>query len=191
VAPAACADGSPADDTAGRGPHALPAPLAAYNWEQAKMVPLSAAKPGDGWQRLDPEKDKMAKTWTARMPEFWKTGKPGTTLAFKFRGTAAAIYDLLGPDCGQVRVTLDDKPPVTRPRFDRYCTYWRLATLGIGRGLPDEVHTVKIELLPDPPDKARIFRDGKQAAENPQDNPKYAGINWYAGAILLVGDLVE
>jgi hypothetical protein len=61
----------------------------------------------------------------------------------------------------------------------------------IGRNLPDAVHTVKIELSPDSPDKAKIFKDGKQDAENPQDNPKYKPNNWYAGAIMIVGDLVE
>jgi lysophospholipase L1-like esterase len=182
----------PAIQAAGKpGPHPLPAPLAADNWENAKMVPLSAVKPADGWQRLDPEKDRMAKQWTSRMPEFWKAEKAPASITFKFRGTACAIYDLLGPDCGQVTMTLDDKPPVVRPRFDRYCTYHRLATLQIGRNLPDAVHAVKLELHPEPPDKVKIFIDGKQTAENPKDNPKYKGTNWYAGAILIVGDLVE
>ena len=173
------------------GPHALPAPFAADNWENAKMVPLSAARPSDGWKKLDPAADALARRWTARMPEFWKAEKPPAAITFKFKGTAAAIYDLLGPDCGQVIVTLDDKPARTVARFDRYCTYHRLGTLAIGKNLPDEVHTVKLELSADAPDKARIFKDGKQDAENPKDNPKYAGLNWYAGAILLVGELTE
>ena len=172
-------------------PHTLGEPLVADNWERAKLLPLSAAKHSDHWQKLDPAADKMARNWTSRMPEFWKAGAAGATLAFKFKGTSAAIYDLLGPDCGQVRVTLDDQPPRTVARFDRYCTYHRLAPLSIGRNLPDAVHTVKLELLSDPPDKVRIFIDGKQDAENPKDNPKYAGINWYAGGILVVGELAE
>ena len=52
-------------------------------------------------------------------------------------------------------------------------------------------HTVRLELHPEPPDKVAIFRKGKQARENPADNPKYEGITWYAGGVLLVGDLVE
>ncbi len=172
------------------GPHAVGAPLIADNFENAKMLPLGAAKLSADWKKLD-ETDKMAKGWLSRMPEFWKADKAGATVTFKFKGTAAAIYDLLGPDCGQVVVTLDDQPPVTRPRFDRYCVSWRLASLMIGRNLPDAVHTVKIELSPDSPDKAKIFKDGKQDAENPQDNPKYKPNNWYAGAIMIVGDLVE
>jgi hypothetical protein len=173
------------------GPHALPAPLAADNWANARLVPLSAATLSDGWERCDPEKDPMAKRWMSRMPEFWKTARAGSTVTFKFKGTSAAIYDLLGPDCGQVIVTLDDREPRTVPRFDRYCTYHRLATLVVGRDLPDAVHTVKLELAADPPDKAAIFKKGDQTDENPVGNPKYDGISWYAGAILLTGELVE
>jgi len=170
------------------GPHALRAPFVADNWERAKLVPLSAARLSDGWTRLDAA-DPMARGWLTRMPEFWKTGQPGATMTFKFKGTTAAVYDLLGPDCGQVIVTLDGGPPRIVPRFDRYCNYHRLATLLIGRDLPDAVHTVRLELHPDPPDKVKIITEGKMTDENPKDNPKYAGINWYAGAILLVGDL--
>jgi lysophospholipase L1-like esterase len=171
-------------------PHTLGDPLIADNWERAKLLPLSAAKLSAEWQKLDPASDKMARTWTARMPEFWKAGTAGAAITFKFKGVAAAIYDLLGPDCGQVRVTVDDGPPRTVPRFDRYSNYHRLAMLGVARGLPDAVHTVKIELLADPPDKARILQEGRLAAEDPK-GPKYAGINWYAGGVLIVGDLAE
>jgi len=173
------------------GPHALPEPLRPDNWERATMVPLSRLAPGDGWARLDPETDGMAKRWSSRLPEVWKTPAAGARLTFRFKGTTAAVYDLLGPDCGQVAVTLDDKKPVTRPRFDRYCTYHRLATLPIGRDLTDGVHTVSLQLLADPPDKVAIFKKGRQEAEDPATNPKYRGINWYAGAVLLVGELVE
>jgi len=88
-------------------------------------------------------------------------------------------------------VTVDDGPPRVVPRFDRYSNYHRLATLSVARNLPDAVHAVKLELLPDPPDKVKIIVEGKMTDENPKDNPKYAGINWYAGGILVVGELVE
>jgi len=173
------------------GPHALPKPLVADNWENAKMLPLDRAKLSAGWQKLDMEKDKFAKGWAKRLPQLWKADKPGETIAFRFKGATAAIYDLLGPDCGQVVVTVDGKPPVVRPRFDRYCTYHRLAMMTIGSGLNDGEHTVKLELHPDQPDKVRIFKDGKQFDENPANNPKYDGRAWYAGSIMIVGDLVE
>jgi hypothetical protein len=165
-------------------PHALPAPLAADNWEQAKMLPLSKATMTKGWEQL-PEKEKA---WVrTRMPELWKASTPGAALSFKFKGTALSIYDLLGPDCGQIVVTLDDKPPVTVSKFDQYSSYHRLGTTWVGAQLADTVHRVKIELSAERPDKEKILARGNQKIDDPK---KYEGSVWYAGGILLVGDLV-
>jgi len=173
-----------------QGPHALIAPLDAGNWENAKMVPLDRAKLSAGWQKLDPDKDGLAKGFGTRVPSLWKVNKAGETLSFRFKGTYAAIYDLLGPDCGQVIVKRDDKDPVTRPRFDPYCTYPRLATLGIASDLPDEVHTVNLELSPDQPDKRKILFDHNKP-DFDKNPAKYDDIAWYAGALMLMGDVVE
>jgi len=170
------------------GPHSIPAPFVADNWEEAKMLPLSRAKLSPGWRQMDPKSDSLAKSFGNRLPGIWKASKQGESLSFKFRGTTARIYDLVGPDCGQVSVALDDRPAVIQPRFDAFCTYHRLSWLSIGEDLPQAVHTVKITILPDQPDKAKILarRNGKM------DDPKrFDGTAWYAGGILLIGELVE
>ena len=64
-------------------------------------------------------------------------------------------------------MTLDDKPPRTVARFDAYCTYHRLATLLIGTELADTVHTVKIEIHPDAPDKAKILAQRNEKMDKP------------------------
>ena len=178
---------------AGRpGPHKLGAPLRADNWEAAGMVPLSRATLSPQWRRLDPAKDALAKHFANRLPELWACGTPGATITFSFRGTDAKIYDLLGPDCGQVIVTVDGGKPKTRPRFDAYCTYHRLATLTICSGLPDTEHTVKLEISPVQPDKLKILH--KRAANahiKTLDPKKYDGTMWYPGMIMLIGELVE
>ncbi len=109
-------------------------------------------------------------------------------LSFKFKGTRCAIYDVIGPDCGQVLVTLDDGAPRTVPRFDSFCTYHRLATLLVGSELADTVHTVKIAIHPEPPDKAAILAQRNEKMDKPE---RYQGVAFYPGAILLVGDLVK
>ncbi len=103
-------------------------------------------------------------------------------------GTRAAIYDIVGPDCGQVIVTLDDKPPRIVPRFDAYCTYHRLQTMFIGSDLPDTVHTVKIEIHPEQPDKVKILSQRNQTMDKPE---RFNDTAYYPGAILLVGELVK
>ena len=122
------------------------------------------------------------------MTTLHKAAKPGDTMTFKFKGTRAAIYDLVGPDCGQAIVTVDDQPAKIVPRFDAYCTYHRLATLMIGSDMPDQVHTVKIEVHPDQPDKAAILAKNGNKIDKPQ---RFNGTCIYPGAILLVGEMVK
>ena len=168
--------------------HTLPAPLDADNWEAAKMIPLSQARLSPGWRRLDPQLDALAKSFGNRLPEVWKANNPGESLSFSFRGRAARIYDLVGPDCGQLTIALDDRPLVVKPRFDAYCTYHRLATLSVAEELPQGVHRVKITIHPDQPDKVKILAERDEKMDDPR---RFDGTTWYAGAILLVGDLVE
>ncbi|MBI3854720.1 MAG: SGNH/GDSL hydrolase family protein [Planctomycetes bacterium] len=171
-----------------KGSHALPEPLIASHYEHARLLPISDATLSKGFSLLDPQKDDFGKRWANRLSALHKAGSPGQFLSFKFKGTRCAIYDIIGPDCGQVIVTLDDQAPRTVPRFDSFCTYPRLATLLVGTELPDAVHTVKIEIHPDPPDKARILAQRNEKMDKPE---RYQGTAFYPGAILLVGELLK
>ena len=168
------------------GPHAIPAPFRADNWEQAKMIPLRQANLSSGWQRLDPGKDTLAKRFGNRLPEMWKATQPGESISFQFSGTTAKIYDVLGPDCGQVFVKVDGRQPVVKPRFDAYCTYHRLATLSIAEGVSNTVHQVELTIHPEQPEKTKILSQRNEKMDDPK---RYDGTVWYAGAILLVGEL--
>lgn len=150
------------------------------------MIPITKATLSEGVVALTPASNDIAKRFANRVSTLHKADQPGQTIAFKFKGTRAAIYDIIGPDCGQVTITIDDKPPVTRPRFDAYCTYHRLATLLIGTELADAVHTVKIEIHPDQPDKAKILSQRNEKIDKPE---RFDGRAFYPAAILLVGDL--
>lgn len=177
-------DGSP-------GPHQVPAPVRADNWEEATMVPLSRASLSEHWQRLGGA-TRLGKRFGGRLPELWKASEPGASITFRFRGTAAQVYDLLGPDCGQVIVKLDNREPVVKARFDRYCTYHRLAKLGIGSDLEDTVHTVRLEIHPEQVDKLAILHQRKaNRAIEELDPATYDDTAWYAGALLIIGELVS
>ena len=171
-------------------PHTLGAPFIATNFENAKLVPLTkdSVTFSPGFDLLDPKTDEFGKRWANRMTTLHKGSKPGDTMTFKFKGTRAAIYDLVGPDCGQAIVTVDNQPAKIVPRFDAYCTYHRLATLMIGSDMPDQVHTVKIEVHPDQPDKAAILAKNGNKIDKPE---RFNGTCIYPGAILLVGEIVK
>ena len=168
--------------------HELKAPLTPDNYENAKMIPITKATLSEGVVALTPATNDIAKRFANRASTLHKANQPGQTITFTFKCPRAAIYDVIGPDCGQVTITLDDKPPVTRPRFDGYCTYHRLATLIIGTELPDVVHTVKIDIHPDQPDKAKILAQRNEKIDKPE---RFDGRAFYPAAILLVGELVE
>lgn len=168
--------------------HTLVVALNPKNYENAKLAPISAAKLSSGITAVDVKTDDFGKRWAARLPNLHTGSKPGETISFKFKGSRCALYDLVGPDCGQVIVTLDDQPAKIVPRFDAYCTYHRLSSLMIGDGLTDSVHNVKIEIHPDQPDKATILAKNKNTINKPE---RFNGTKIYPGALLFVGDLVE
>lgn len=168
--------------------HTLVAALNANNYEKANLAPITAAHLSSGITALDTKTDDFGKRWASRLPNLHAGSKPGETITFKFKGTRCALYDIVGPDCGQVIVTLDDKPAKIVPRFDAYCTYHRLSTLTLGDGLPDTLHTVKIEIHPDQPDKAAILAKNGNTMDKPE---RFNGTKIFPGAILLVGEMVE
>lgn len=179
----------PIEEASGKAaPHLLAAPFVASNYEQAKLLPMTATNLSSGFRLLDSKTDAFGKRWANRMTSLHKADKPGEKITFKFKGTRCAIYDIVGPDCGQVIVKLDDKPEQIVPRFDAYCTYHRLSTMVVGTNLEDKVHTVSIEIHPEQPDKAAILAKNKNTIDKPE---RFNGIAYYPGALLLVGEMVE
>lgn len=171
------------------GPHELGKPMRADNWEAAKLVPLSEVKLSGDWKTLDPETDPVAKRFARFMPEMRKATTPGASLGFRFTGTVAGIYDLVGPDCGQVVVAIDDRPEKIVKRIDGYCTYARLSKMTLASGLdPGVVHEATVTLDFEVPDKASIlFERNRPDLEKSPD--KYSGANWYVGSVMLIGQL--
>jgi hypothetical protein len=166
-------------------------PFVTDHWQAAGMTPLTESMLSGEWRSL-PGDDTLQNRFGNRMGQIWESGEPGATLTFRFKGSAAKLYDLLGPDGGQVIITVDGvtrEQPVAR--FDSYCTYHRLATLTIAEGLdPDVVHEVVVEIHPEQPDRSPVaFR--LQDPDVELQAPKFQGTKLRVGQILLLGELVE
>ena len=168
------------------GPRPLPAPFTPDNHETAKLIPLTPAMLGDGWQSLDLKTDSIARNFARRLPVFWRADKPGATLRFAFHGRSAAIYDLLGPDSGELEVLVDNRPVRPVRRFDAYCTYHRLGTTAILSETQPGDHAVMVRLTGNTFDKAEILSRNKNKIDDPT---RFAPLRWYAGALLIDGDL--
>lgn len=168
-------------------PHVSNLALDPANWERATLVPITSAKLSEGLAPINLATDAFAKSWSNRLPAMVKLTKPGQSIEFKFKGTHCAVYDIVGPAGGMVAVTLDGKAQKAVPRIDAYCTYARLSTFIVGTDLPEGVHTVRLELLADPIDKAAILSHKKNKIDKPE---RFAPLHFFPGALLLVGELV-
>ncbi|WP_298865873.1 SGNH/GDSL hydrolase family protein [uncultured Gimesia sp.] len=168
----------------------LKRPFVTGHWTDAKMVPLTSAMLAGNWMTL-PENDPLMKRFGGRMGQIWEADKPGSRLTFRFRGSQAALYDLLGPDGGQVLITIDGKQQTKlRPRFDSYCTYHRIATLKLAQNLdPQAIHTVTVEIHPEQPDRSPVAFRLKDPAQELKKT-KYQGTKIRVGKIMLRGELV-
>ncbi len=162
----------------------------ADNWEAAKMVPLSEKMLTGNWKALAAD-DGRQRSFGDRMGQIWMADQPGSKLRFKFKGSMAKVYDLLGPDGGQVTVTVDGKPgakPV--PRFDSYCTYHRIATLGlVYDGDMSQTHEVTVEIHPEQPDRQSVAFRLKDPAKELAE-PKFQGTRVWMSQLMLLGELV-
>ncbi|QDT89222.1 SGNH/GDSL hydrolase family protein [Gimesia algae] len=168
----------------------LKQPFVTGHWSDAKMIPLEPSMLSGNWKKL-PADNILQKRFGGRMGQIWEADTPGSKLTFRFRGSQAALYDLLGPDGGQVQITVDGKPhEKLTPRFDSYCTYHRIATLRLAEGLnPEQIHTVTVEIDAEQPDRNPVaFR-----LKNPEEElkaAKYQGTRIRVGKIMLRGELV-
>lgn len=161
----------------------------ADNYERAKLVPIKESQLSGEWQPLS---DDSPISWIkSRMGNVVYTSDvPGAKLTFKFKGSHVALYDILGPNCGQVWVTVDGKKNGPIPRFDSYCSYHRLATLHICSGLdPNIEHEAVVEIDSEQPDRSSVAK----SLENPKDieGPKYQGRNVWIGPIMIIGEVVD
>jgi hypothetical protein len=142
------------------------------------------------WKALDLTKDDLGRRFASRLPGLWKAASPGAALEVDIDGTEAAVYDLVGPDCGQLELKVDEQPARKLARFDAYCVNHRLSkAVALGEE-PKGRHHIRLTLLVEAPDKAKILFE-KNRPDLEKNPAKYAGNNWYAGGLLILGDVVK
>ena len=164
--------------------------LVADNFENAKMLPITPAQLAGEWSPLPPD---SPLSWIKeRVGEsVYTSDKPGSKLTIRFKGSHLSIYDVLGPNGGQVWVTVDGvKYAKPIPRFDSFCTYWRLATLSVASNLdPESEHVATIEIDEEEPSREPVaFRLADPEKELAA--PMYNGRNVWFGSILIIGDVL-
>jgi len=176
------------------GPRSLPDPFCEDNFEYAEPIPLDRAKLSAGWRKLDVVNDPAVRQLLGgsefgdKLDTLWVAEEPGESISFRFRGSSVMMYDMVGPDCGQIIVSLDDQEPKTIPRFDSWCTGHRVTVMIAVTDLPDEVHTIRFEIDEEQPDKVKLLAERGVTMDDPG---RYEGTKWYVGHILVTGEVLE
>ncbi len=170
-------------------PHKLQEPLQPDCMENVVAIPLDTTGIvlAGSYTQL-PASDPAVKKFAKRLSPFWRF-EQGASIEFKFKGTMAVLYDLVGPDSSDIEITVDGAATRQR-RMDGYCTYRRLATCTLTEQLPDAVHSVKIAVLPDKFDKREVLSKGNRAKYDQNPAP-YEPFYYYVGKLFLVGEVVK
>ncbi|MCY2975349.1 MAG: GDSL-type esterase/lipase family protein [Planctomycetota bacterium] len=165
--------------------HSLPKPIRDDNWELARQIPITQEMLRGQWEPL-PKDHTLAKRFQKNMPVIFVAQKPGATLEYTFEGTSIAVFDILGPDGGQISVQLDEAAPVTVNRVDGYGTYHRMSKLNVGSDLPNKTHRVRIELnATSLPKREILFERNRDDFDKVPS--KYSDHLWYASSLLIIG----
>jgi len=137
------------------GPHGLPAPLDADNYEDAQMIPFGDAAKLEGEWSILPAAHPWAVAHAERMPRIWSSAQPGAKATIRFKGSLLGTFELIGPSSGRLRATLDGRDLGVQDRFEKkgaQSTTGRLDSATMARDLnPKTEHVVTLELVDFPP----------------------------------------
>lgn len=178
----------------------LPAPLFPDNWETAGMyAPRKIATFSGGWEPV------TLPQFAAWFPVIEKASAPGASFTFRFTGTGFGIFDVGGPEAGQITIEVNGKNMQVQPPLVPGTQVYRLAegdSIAVNRfnsycnnryrgqhqlfTLPQGDYTVTVRLSSQKADKAAILGD-KQQDDIRQHPEKYNQTVLYLGRILIKG----
>jgi hypothetical protein len=151
---------------AAAGPHALPAPLEANNWETATLLPVAAAARSAGWTAVDTENDPVYTEDRGRTHAMLrgavKCDRAGESVTLRWNGTTVGISDIPYGEPSVLEAVVDGGQPITAEREPReprkHARFWYLPEQAPG----EHTVTFTVKRLP-------------------------AGQSFYMGQLLIVG----
>ncbi|CAH0314969.1 hypothetical protein SRABI126_04947 [Pedobacter sp. Bi126] len=189
----------------------LPKPLITAAWEEATMVDPSALPVTDkGWRVLPTDTDPDLKKFSPWFFNVLSANKPGATFSFRFEGDMLGVFDIGGPEVGQLEWIVDGKPvKLSREkegnfiyyqakdtttadvlnRFNSYCNNRYRGQLDVIK-VPQGDHLVKVTLSGRKANKLMILPEDKRG-DIIQHPEKYDQTVIYLGRILLRGTLLK
>ncbi|MCF3110584.1 SGNH/GDSL hydrolase family protein [Niabella sp. CC-SYL272] len=189
----------------------LPAPVITANWDAATMVePSIAAQANNGWAPHATAPDPALNKFNPWFATVFTANKPGASFRFRFCGDLFGLFDIGGPEAGQLEFTVDGKPvKLSREkegsfmyyqandtvsnkvlnRFNAYCNNRYRGQFDVIK-LEPGVHDVVVTVSAQKADKLQILPADKR--EDIEQHPeKYDRSVIYLGRILIRGKLVK
>lgn len=125
---------------------ALPAPLDAKSYFNARFLDAAEIKPGKGWNHSVPDWKNIPgdkRDYFTVGKSFW-TDTPGSEFELEFTGNAVAAFLTAGPDAGGIEVSVDGGEfKAQRLRADYGSLHYPYLHM-LAEGLADAPHTVKV-----------------------------------------------
>lgn len=187
----------------------LPTPLFSDNWEDAKMFDPKEIGTFEGeWQSVDPSSNHNLNQFAGWFPHLLKADKPGASFSFSFDGNSFGLFDIGGPEVGQLKIELDGKPLYLKRfkattfkqanevtelrlinRFNKFCNNRYRGQYFMIKVEPGK-HHVKISISEEKANKIKIL--GKSKLTDINEFPeKYNKTVEYLGKILIRGEILE
>jgi len=149
-------------------PHILPAPLSPAPMEKASCVPCE-------WANLEgPWKPGQKSPVGPVFPHVLETDDASAVLTVRFKGSQCGLFDAIGPDTGDVDVSLDNGEWKHESNWDHYAKgYTRAHSHTLVQGLdPAQWHELKLRVSANIPDgsKGRFVRIGYFLVDGDAEN---------------------
>jgi lysophospholipase L1-like esterase len=165
----------------------LPTALFFDNWEDAQMLSPDQVQFSEGWVRMDLATDSNLAKFKPWFPYVMKSGQAGATCSFDFRGTRIGLFDIGGPEVGQLEVRVDGKSLKPLNRFNHWCNNRYRGQYDLVELAPGQ-HHVEFIVSKEVPDKKAILGNG-QSADIVAHPGKYDHSVIYLGKILIKGTM--
>jgi hypothetical protein len=169
--------------------HTLPEPMIKDNWEDGKMLTPEQVTFSEGWEKVDPKTNNNLKQFAPWFPYVMQADKPGSSFAFSFKGNKIGVFDIGGPEVGQLDIVIDGKKVKPLNRFSHWCN-------NRYRGQYDFIdvsygtHRVQFVISAEIPDK-KVLLGANQLADITAHPDKYNKSVIYLGKVLIRGELLK
>lgn len=169
--------------------HILPSPMIKDNWEDGRMLTADDVTFNGDWVKVDPSTDVRLKQFKPWFPYVMRADKAGASFSFTYTGSKIGVFDIGGPEVGQMDVIVDGKKLKPLNRFSHWCNN-RYRGQYEFMDVPQGTHSVQFIITQEIPDK-KVLLGSNQLTDINAHPEKYDQRVIWLGKILIRGEIVK